>query len=225
LLADSLPDDFGNALINRYMADRGISPNQITPLDRLAYMSERSMGALEFKPQTGPKTKKPFAIEIGALVAEARNTIRGNLISDEHTNAALRSIIDVGTSAGGARAKAVIAWNPATNEIHSGQAKVDIGFSHWLLKFDGVGRDREFSSTKNYGRIEYAYYLMAIDAEISMSESRLLQENGRAHFMTKRFDRGEGNIKHHMQSLCAITHEKIAPERNKEQEKSIEMEH
>lgn len=206
MLADCLPDDFGNALVNRYMADRGILTSQITALDRLAYMGGRSMGALEFKPEIKHTTKKPFAIEIGALVQEARNTVSGDLASEEHTNAALRSIIEVGTSAGGARAKAVIAWNPNTNEIRSGQAKVEEGFSHWLLKFDGIGRDREFSSTQNYGRIEYAYHLMAIDAGITMSECRLLKENGRAHFMTKRFDRDDGNIKHHLQTLCAMAH-------------------
>lgn len=205
-LADCLPDDFGNALISKFMADQGISPHQITPLDRLAYMGTRAMGALEFKPQRGLRSKASTAIELGTLVQEARNVVHGNVADDDHTNAALRSIIEVGTSAGGARAKAVIAWNPATNEIRSGQSLVDPGYSHWLLKFDGVGTDQEFTSTQDYGRIEYAYYLMAKEAGITMSECRLLEENGRAHFMTKRFDRGENNTKHHMQTLCAMAH-------------------
>ncbi|MDR3477287.1 MAG: type II toxin-antitoxin system HipA family toxin [Gammaproteobacteria bacterium] len=206
MLADALPDDFGNALIDRYMADQGISSGQVTQLDRLAYMSKRAMGALEFKPTRGPRTHKPTALEMNSLVTEARKMLKGNIQDDDHASAALRSIIEVGTSAGGARAKAVIAWNPETEEICSGQVDTKEGFEHWLLKFDGMGADRELGSTQDYGRIEYAYYLMAIKAGINMSESRLLQENGRAHFMTKRFDRANGNIKHHMQSLCAVNH-------------------
>lgn len=206
MLADALPDDFGNALIDRYMVEKGISSNQITPLDRLAYMSNRGMGALEFKPTRGPKTSKPTALEMNALVTQARQMLQGNVQDDDHASAALRSIIEVGTSAGGARAKAVIAWNPKTEEICSGQVDVQTGFEHWLLKFDNMGMDKELGSTQDYGRIEYAYYLMARKAGINISESQLLQENGRAHFMTKRFDRGRGNIKHHMQSLCAMNH-------------------
>jgi serine/threonine-protein kinase HipA len=206
LLADALPDDFGNALVDRYMADKGISSSQITVLDRLAYMGSRSMGALEFRPQHGPKTKKATAIELGSLVQEARKAVTGTIGEDEHTNAARRSIIEVGTSAGGARAKAVIAWNDATGEIRSGQAAAPPGFAHWLLKFDGVGEDRELGSTQDYGRIEYAYSIMAKEAGITMSDCRLLAENGRSHFMTKRFDREDGDIKHHMQSLCAMSH-------------------
>lgn len=206
LLADALPDDFGNALVDRYMADKGISSSQITVLDRLAYMGSRSMGALEFRPQHGPKTKKATAIELGSLVQEARKAVTGTIGEDEHTNAARRSIIEVGTSAGGARAKAVIAWNDATGEIRSGQAAAPPGFAYWLLKFDGVGEDRELGSTQDYGRIEYAYSIMAKEAGITMSDCRLLAENGRSHFMTKRFDREDGDIKHHMQSLCAMSH-------------------
>ena len=132
--------------------------------------------------------------------------VNGITQDDDHASAALRSIIEVGTSAGGARAKAVIGWNPKTKQICSGQIDVAEGFEHWLLKFDGMGVDRELGSTQDYGRIEYAYYLMAIKAGITMSESNLLKENGRAHFMTKRFDRESKNVKHHMQSLCAMNH-------------------
>ncbi len=206
MLADSLPDDFGNALIDRYMADKGISHKQITPLDRLAYMGNRSMGALEFKPAHGPKNTKPTAIIINKLVTEARRAIKGALDGNYATDAALRNIIEVGTSAGGARAKAVIAWNPETQKIQSGQVNAEEGFEHWLLKFDGMGIDKELGLSQQYGRIEYAYYLMATQAGITMSKSRLLEENGRAHFMTKRFDRGEKNIKHHIQTLCAMNH-------------------
>lgn len=206
MLADSLPDDFGNALIDRYMADKGISANQITALDRLAYMGKRAMGALEFKPTRGPKTEKPSALQMSSLVVEARKMVSGTVDDDDHASAALRSIIEVGTSAGGARAKAVIAWNPKTHEIRSGQVDAPAGFEHWLLKFDGMGTDRELGSTQDYGRIEYAYYLMALKAGIHMTKSELLKENGRAHFMTKRFDREDGDIKHHMQSLCAMNH-------------------
>lgn len=206
MLADSLPDDFGNALIDRYMADKGISANRITALDRLAYMGKRAMGALEFKPTRGPKTQKPSALRMSSLVVEARKMVSGTVDDNDHASAALRSIIEVGTSAGGARAKAVIAWNPKTHEIRSGQVDAPAGFEHWLLKFDGMGTDRELGSTQDYGRIEYAYYLMAKKAGINMTKSELLKENGRAHFMTKRFDREDGDIKHHMQSLCAMNH-------------------
>ena len=205
-LADSLPDDFGNALIDRYMADKGISHNQITQLDRLAYMGNRSMGALEFKPAHGPKNTNPTAIIMNNLVIEARKAVKGTLEGDYKTDAALRSIIEVGTSAGGARAKAVIAWNPETQEIHSGQVNTEEGFEHWLLKFDGMGADKELGISQHYGRIEYAYYLMATHAGISMTQSRLLEENNRAHFMTKRFDREGRSTKHHIQTLCAMNH-------------------
>ncbi len=206
MLADALPDDFGNAIINRYMAEKGISLTQVTQLDRLAYMSKRAMGALEFKPGRGPKTQKPSVLKMGSLVTEARKMLTGNIQDDDQTDAALRSIIEVGTSAGGARAKAVIAWNPETKEIRSGQVDTEEGFEHWLLKFDGMGVDRELGSTQDYGRIEYAYYLMAIEAGITMMPSSLLIENGRAHFMTKRFDREKSTIKHHIQTLCALNH-------------------
>jgi serine/threonine-protein kinase HipA len=207
MLADALPDDFGNALINRYMADKGLSASKITALDRLAYMGKRSMGALEFKPTRGPRTEKSTALEINSLVTEARKMVKGRFDDDDHMSAALRSIIEVGTSAGGARAKAVIAWNRTTGEIRSGQADAPEGFEHWLLKFDGMSKaDQQLGSSKDYGRTEYAYYLMAKSAGITMSDCRLLEENGRAHFMTKRFDRETGNIKHHMQTLCAMNH-------------------
>ena len=206
MLADALPDDFGNALIDKYMAERGVPKSRITALDRLAYMGKRAMGAIEFKPARGPQTRIPTALELGQLVSVARKVVRGNLDGDSAAEAALRSIIEVGTSANGARAKAVLGWNRKTLEIRSGQFELLSGFEHWLLKFDGMGEDRELGQSQDFGRIEYAYYLMAKEAGINIPESRLLEENGRAHFMTRRFDREDDGAKHHMQSLCAMDH-------------------
>jgi serine/threonine-protein kinase HipA len=207
MLSDALPDDFGNALIDAWMADQGIAPEAVTPLDRLAYMNSRSMGALTFRPSRGSHARTPTAIQMSDLVEEARRAVHGTAGDDDAARAALRSIIDVGTSAGGARAKAVIAWNPVTQEILSGQLDAPDGFEHWLLKFDGIREgDRYPGESQPYGRIEYAYHLMAVQAGIQMSPCRLLEENGRAHFMTQRFDRAAGNVRHHMQTLCAMRH-------------------
>ena len=209
LLADALPDDFGNALIDAWMAQRGIVKSSVTVLDRLAYMGKRGIGALEFRPARGAHKESSAPVEMKVLVEEARRLVQGTLSVDHEAKAALANIIRVGTSAGGARAKAVIAWNPATDEVRSGQFDAPPGFEHWLLKFDGVGEDEELGTGEGYGRIEFAYYLMATAAGIRISDSRLLEENGRAHFMTKRFDReviGGKTVKHHIQTLCAINH-------------------
>ncbi len=209
MLADALPDDFGNALIDAWMAGRGIAKSEVTPLDRLAYMGKRGVGALEFKPARGSLKESAAPLEMKSLVENARKLIEGDLSKDDQAKAALNNIIHVGTSAGGARAKAVIAWNPRTNIIRSGQFDVAEGFEHWLLKFDGVGKYTELGTGADYGRIEYAYYLMAKQAGIKMYPCRLLEENGRAHFMTRRFDREvvDGKtIKHHVQTLCAMDH-------------------
>lgn len=203
LLADALPDDFGNTLIDGWMAAKGVEHSQITPLDRLAYMGKRGMGALEFRPARSPAGTGHTALSLSKLVESARLAVHGELGSESLSSAALAQMIKVGTSAGGARAKAVIAWNPKTEEIRAGQFDVDPGFEHWLLKFDGMGADKELGGTQDYGRIEYAYYLMATAAGMTMSPCRLLEENGRAHFMTQRFDR-DGNRKHHLQTLCAM---------------------
>ena len=205
LLSDALPDDFGNALIDAWMATHGVSKQAITTLDRLAYMGRRGLGALEFHPIKGSSKESEQPLRMKALVETARRVVHGDLRNDSHAQAALANIIKVGTSAGGARAKAVIAWSPATHEIRSGQFDVAPGFEHWLLKFDGVGKDFELGTATDYGRIEYAYHLMATAAGIVMSPCRLLEENGRAHFMTRRFDRA-GNTKHHLQTLCALSH-------------------
>ena len=205
LLADALPDDFGNSLIDAWMAGRGVAKSQVTPLDRLAYMGKRGTGALEFRPARSLGSFGSTAIKLSRLIESARSAVQGEIGSGQLAKAALAQIIQVGTSAGGARAKAAIAWNPTSDEIRSGQFDVEPGFEHWLLKFDGMGVDRELEGCQDYGRIEYAYSLMARAAGIAMSPSRLLEEDGRAHFMTRRFDR-DGNEKHHLQTLCAMAH-------------------
>lgn len=205
MIADALPDKFGNALINAWMAERGMNASSITALDRLAYMGQRSMGALTFKPSRGPAKTKPSALQMSQLVTQARRAIRGDFDSSDHAGEVLRQIIQVGTSAGGARAKATVAWNPQTQEVRTGQFDIPEGFQAWLLKFDGIGADEQLGEGRNYGRIEYAYSLMAKAAGIHMSECHLLEEEGRAHFMTRRFDRS-GNERHHMQTLCAMAH-------------------
>ena len=176
LLADALPDDFGNQLIDAWMASRGIDKRDVTTLDRLAYMGRRGMGALEFRPARGSahESKQPLAMQ--QLVEEARRAIHADLGDDEAAQAALANIIRVGTSAGGARAKAVVAWNPQTNELRSGQFDVDPGWEHWLLKFDGVGKDPELGSGRDYGRIEYAYHLMATAAGIDRLPINALED-------------------------------------------------
>ncbi|MDN5781296.1 MAG: type II toxin-antitoxin system HipA family toxin, partial [Luteimonas sp.] len=202
---DALPDAFGNALIDAWMARHGVAADAITALDRLAYMGKRGMGALEFRPARGSHSESAEPLQMKSLVEAARQVLHGDLSDDAHAQAALANIIRVGTSAGGARAKAVVAWNPKTEELRSGQFDAAPGFEHWLLKFDGVGKDMELGTGADYSRIEYAYHLMARAAGIAMEPCRLLAENGRAHFMTRRFDR-DGNEKHHVQSLCAMQH-------------------
>ncbi len=200
LLADALPDTFGNALIDEYLTRHGTRTEEITTLQRLVYIGRRAMGALEFEPALA-ETRSPAVtvpLDMAHLVEDARRALRGEL------GKIAQEILDVGSSAGGARAKAVIGWNPRTNEVVSGQFDLPDGYEHWLLKFD-LGRDAVLSNTAGFGRIEYAHYLMALEAGIEMSESRLLEEGGRAHFMTKRFDR-RGNDKVHVQSLCGLMH-------------------
>ncbi len=213
LLADSLPDRFGNALIDAWLATRGRTPESFNAVERLCYIGKRGMGALEFVPAIGPKAGKATRIQVDQLVALAseilvhRNHLKASLAAKSRERA-LKDILRVGTSAGGARAKAVIAWNPSTNEVRSGPITAGEGFEHWLLKFDGVAgnRDKELEEPKGYGTIEYAYYRMAIDAGITMSPSRLFEENDRRHFMTRRFDRRDNGEKVHLQSLCALAH-------------------
>lgn len=213
LLADSLPDKFGNALIDAWLATQGRAPESFNAVERLLYTGARGMGALEYRPAIGPKARKAEKINIDALVNLAsevlthRNNLRASFAPGDRHNS-LRQILRVGTSAGGARAKAVIAWNPKTNEVRSGQVPAGPGFEYWLLKFDGVAgnKDKDLDDPKGFGAIEYAYYKMAVAAGITMNECRLLEESGRRHFMAKRFDRLARGEKLHMQSLAAIAH-------------------
>lgn len=213
LLADSLPDKFGNALINAWLAAQGRSAASFSAVERLCYTGVRGMGALEFAPILGPRPRKSSGIALDALVELAsevlsnRDALSGDFSAPKREKA-LNDILRVGTSAGGARAKAVIAWNRETHEVRSGQLTVDPGFEHWLLKFDGVSsnKDKELEDPRGFGAIEYAYARMAVAAGIQMSECRLLEENGRRHFMTRRFDRAADGAKRHMQSLGALAH-------------------
>ncbi len=213
LLADSLPDDFGNALINAWLAREGRDAQGFNPVERLCYTGNRGMGALEYAPLRGPRESQSAPVDVEALVALAseiltrRNALEGSFAPAEREHA-LQDILRVGTSAGGARAKAIIAWNPDTNEVRSGQVEAGSGYGYWLLKFDGVSgnRDRELDDPAGYGLIEYAYYHMARAAGIDMTECRLLREGGRSHFMTRRFDRTDEGGKMHMQSLGAMSH-------------------
>lgn len=212
LLADSLPDRYGNALIDAWLATRGRAPGDFNAVERLCYIGERGMGALEFRPSTGPRPAKSHAIDVGALVELAAEVMaeRSNLavsLREPGKERALREILRVGTSAGGARPKALIALNPETSEVRSGQLDVDPGFEHWILKFDGVeDATRDLGAARGYGAIEWVYAEMARSAGIEMAESRLLPENGQRHFMTRRFDRGPNGSKLHMQSLAALAH-------------------
>lgn len=213
LLADALPDRYGHTLIDAWLATQGRTPDSFDAVERLCYMGARGMGALEFTPAAGPRTRKSKRIHIESLVQLAsevlsnRNTLQVSF-ADPDKAAALHEILQVGTSAGGARAKAVIAWNPETNEVRSGQVEAGDGFGYWLLKFDGVSnnKDRGLADPQGYGAVEFAYSEMAKAAGIAMTDCRLLPEGGRRHFMTRRFDRTEAGGKLHMQSLAALAH-------------------
>ena len=213
MLADSLPDKFGNLLIDKWLESEGRSPKDFDPVERLCYIGTRGIGALEFSPSHGPQNNEGHSLQVDALVALAskiltdRNAFKTSLAESEKEQA-MKDILRVGTSAGGARAKAIIAWNPNTHEVRAGNIESKEGFSYWILKFDGVkgNKDKDLEDPQGYGLIEYAYYKMAVAAGIQMMECRLLLEGGRSHFMTKRFDRDEAGKKIHMQSLCALAH-------------------
>jgi serine/threonine-protein kinase HipA len=209
LLADSLPDKYGNELINAWLAQNGRPENSLNPVEMLLFIGNRGMGALEFEPIQFQSNKLAFSVEIDNLVRitqevlNSRQNFQTNLNDNEQK--ALIDILKIGTSAGGARPKAIIAYNEKTGIVKSGQAKAPKGFEHYLIKLDGVS-DSQFGTTSGYGRVEMAYYLMARECEIEISECRLFEENARAHFMTKRFDREDGEIKHHVQTFCAMQH-------------------
>lgn len=213
MLADSLPDRYGNLLINAWLAQQGRTPESFNPVERLCYTGARGMGALEFKPALFGRANQSNELEIAELVGFA------NKILDERSSfevwlcgaddaKVIEDIFRVGTSAGGARAKAILAWNEESGEFRSGQVPNDDKFTYWLMKFDGIegNKDKEIAYPQGYGLIEYAYYHMAVDAGIEMSVCRLHREGGRAHFMTKRFDRTDEGNKLHMQSLSAMMH-------------------
>ena len=209
LLADVLPDRYGNELINLWLAQQGRPESSMNPVELLCFIGERGMGALEFEPAIIKQNINTFSIEMDSLIKIAckmlakKETFVTNLKSDEEK--AMREILKIGTSAGGARPKAVIAYNEKTGEIRSGQTRVPEGFEHWLIKLDDVS-NVQLGASHGYGRVEYAYYLMAIDCGIEMTHCKLLEENGRAHFLTKRFDREGSYTKHHVQTFCAIKH-------------------
>ena len=209
LLADVLPDDYGNQLINSWLAQNGRPENSMNPVELLCFIGTRGMGALEFEPSQLKPSKRAFDIEIDSLISISqkmllkREDFQTNLSEDEQK--AMLDILKIGTSAGGARPKAIITYNEKTGQVKSGQTTAPKGFEHWLIKLDTVS-DIQFGESTGYGRIEMAYYLMATACGIEMTECKLMEENGRAHFMTKRFDREGATQKHHIQTLCAMQH-------------------
>ena len=219
VFSDTLPDDFGNAVINAWLARNGRSADSFTPLERLLYTGNRGMGALEFEPAISRTANQSERIELASLIEMAQKILdqRAHLsktvVPEQANDDAMSALFQVGTSAGGARAKALVAVNADRTQLRSGQVDAPPGFEHYLLKFDGVEEHKHdsevFGDPKGFGRMEYAYYLMALDAGINMSPSELLIDGQRAHFMTKRFDRTsgkEGNKKIHYVSLCAMDH-------------------
>jgi serine/threonine-protein kinase HipA len=209
LLADVLPDRYGNTLINAWLARVGRPADSMNPVEMLCFIGQRGMGALEFEPvepkgkNTSTKLEVDSLVEISEAILSGRKHFHTDLSKDDEKG--LLDILKIGTSAGGARAKAVIAYNPKTGEVRSGQAEAPTGFTQWLIKFDGV-HDAQFGTSREYGRVEMAYHLMAVACGIEMTECRLLEEHGRAHFMTMRFDRIPDHGKVHVQTFCAMQH-------------------
>jgi serine/threonine-protein kinase HipA len=209
LIADSLPDKYGNKLFDKWIAQQGRPPGSMSPVEKLLFIGTRGIGALTFNPAEEKIQASPSSIELNSLIEVAkkvlaeRTDLKINLKEEEQE--AMEQLLRIGTSAGGARPKAVIAFNPDTKDVRSGQLDLDPGYEHWMIKLDGVSGE-QFGSSHGWGRIEMAYHLMARDCEIQMTECRLHEENGRAHFMTKRFDRDQQNNRHHVQTLCALKH-------------------
>lgn len=207
LIADSLPDKFGNAVIDRWLAKQGRVPESFNVIERLCYIGKRGMGALEYKPATSKEYSEE--IEINELVNLASDVLqnKNNININTEQDDALNQLFSVSSSAGGARAKAVIAWNKEKNIIKSGQIDTEKGFDYYLIKFDGVSNNGDYDLTDSLGytQVEYAYYLMAKDAGIEMMPSELFEEHGRYHFITKRFDRMVKE-KIHTQTFGAMCH-------------------
>ena len=207
MLADSLPDTYGRALFDQWLALTGRTSGN--PVETLCFLGQRCMGALEFEPATGPASDGNMKFEIDSLVDVAREALSKkegfgvNLDTDR--KAAIAEILRLGTSAGGQRAKAIIAYNKDTGEVRSGQITAPEGFDYYLIKLDGVSAEAGFKETENYGRLEYSFSELVKRCGIDMTECSLIEENGRTHFLTKRFDRENGK-KVHMQTLCGIAH-------------------
>lgn len=208
MIADSLPDKFGNAIINQWLAAQGKSETDFNVIDRLCYTGSRGMGALEYRPALSAGSNSSDIVNVSEMVKFASDVLsKRKEVNIDMSNASYSQLLKLGTSAGGARAKAVIAWNEETNEVKSGQIAPEKGFDFWLMKFDGVSKngDHDLEDEPEYTLIEYAYYLMALQAGINMNECRIFKENNHNHFMTKRFDRVDGS-KVHMQTLAALAH-------------------
>ncbi len=208
LLADALPDRYGKDLINAWLARQGRPDDSLNPVELLCFIGRRGMGALEFEPILA-KESPSYAIELTDLIETTKallsNKEKLSIQTKKNIEDVMMDVLKMGTSAGGARPKAIIAYNEKTGQIKSGQTLADDGYEHWLIKFDQVS-DVQFGESKGYGRVEMAYYKMATDLGIEMMESRLIEENDRVHFMTKRFDRVKANQKLHSQTLCALQH-------------------
>ena len=213
LLSDSLPDKYGNRLIDIWLTRTGRRASDFNAVDRLCYVGSRGMGALEYEPTIAPRAHRAQALQVEQLVELAslafadKETLQARLdanMSDDD----LLSLVSVGTSAGGARAKAVLAFNPETSEVRSGQLDLPPGFEHWLIKFDGVQNSGDWgiADPAGYGLLEFTYYQMAKACDIEMMPCRVFKENGRSHFMTRRFDRGDQGDKHFMQTFAALKH-------------------
>ncbi len=213
MIADSLPDKFGNAVIDAWLALQGRTAESFHQVERLCYVGSRGMGALEYQPALSGLPASKREVEVAGLVDLANRILDqraglSGVFSGDDDREAINDILRVGTSAGGARPKGILAWNKETNQFRSGQVEAGKGYEYWIMKFDGItgGSDAEISSPKGYGKIEYAYHLMAVETGIRMMTCRLHHEGGRSHFMTKRFDRDDKGRKLHMQSLGAIAH-------------------
>lgn len=208
LLADALPDRYGKELINAWLARQGRPDNSLNPVELLCFIGKRGMGALEFEPVIG-KEAASYDLELSDLIETTKALLEKkeelHINTQHNMEDVMLDVLKMGTSAGGARPKAIIAYNEKTGKIKSGQSLAEDGFEHWLIKFDEIS-DVQFGVSKGYGRVEMAYYKMAKDFGIEMMESRLIEENNRVHFMTKRFDRVGGNQKVHTQTLCALQH-------------------
>ena len=218
LLADSMTENFGNSLMRAWLARKGFAFDDLSPIERLGYIGKRGMGALEFEPDLDSSANQPFDTSTGELIDIARKVLQqqeesAKLVDDEEQ---LHKLIQVSTSAGGAKAKAIIAYNEETHQVMSGQAECPIGFDHWIIKFSDVENSEHFSD-QNVGRLEFAYHRMAVEAGIAMMESRLHTDGPDAHFMTRRFDR-INNTKIHVHTFCGIAHQDRNPPGNTEYE-------